>query len=257
MNIGRIAYLNCEPFFHFWPSDGFTLVHGAPRELAQKAAEGLVDAGPLPIVECWKLENDFEPLGKWSIASRLRSGSVFLLSRRPIAELKGATIGLTHDSSTSVMLCELLLRSRYGLDVKLKRGHEQSDDAWLVIGDQALGLKLKNAGTPWSTVTDLATEWWNWQKKPFVFARWVARKTLSPGDHARLEWFVGESLDRGLASLGTIAEAAALKTGFPAELLERYFADFMFELDAEAEEGARAFKNLLEQAGILPAPAHR
>lgn len=256
MKVGRIAYLNTTPFFHFWPSDGFTQVPGAPRELARMAGEGLVDAGPLPLVECWRLQNDFEFLGNWGIVCREKSGSVFVMSRRPFAELDGATLGVTQDTSTSAMLCALLLKSRYKVNVKMKRGMSPTDDAWLVIGDQALGHKLESpAGEPFTVVTDLATEWWNWQTLPFVFARWVIRKSVPLGDHHRLEWLVGEGLDRGLRNLREVAQAASYRVGLPAQQIERYLSELHYTLDEDAVDSTTLFRNLLEDAGILRVPA--
>jgi chorismate dehydratase len=253
MNVGEIAYLNTVPYFYYWPSDAFTRVPGAPRELARKAGQGLIDAGPLPIVECWRLENDFEFLGHWGIAGRERCGSVFVVSQRPFAELGGATIGVTQDTSTSAMLCQLLLTKRYGLKVRMKRGLDASDDAWLVIGNQAMGKDLGNNGQPWTHVTDLATEWWNWQGKPFVFARWVARKTLSPGDRARLEWIIGESYERGMQNLPEVAQRVAYPLGFSPEVVQRYLSELVYEIDAEAEASSRIFRQLLDEAGLMRA----
>jgi chorismate dehydratase len=255
IKVGQISYLNTAPFFHHWPTGAFQLGPGAPRQLAEEAAAGRIDASPLPTVECWRLENEFELLNKWGIASRDKSGSVFVLSRKPFAELKGATIGVTQDSSTSVMLCELLLKTKYGVAAKIKRGLEKTDDAWLVIGDQALGLKLEGLlGNPWSHITDLATEWWKWQAKPFVFARWVTRRGMPAADHAKLEWIVGDALDKAMADLSPVADAAAARSGFPAELVERYLKDFIYEIDEEGEASMRLFRQLLDEAGILRFP---
>jgi len=252
MNIGRISYTNTAPYFHYWPSDGFTQVPGAPRELARMAGEGLIDAGPLPLVECWRLQNDFEYLGKWGIICRERAGSVFVLSRKPFAELAGATIGVTQDTSTSAMLAALLFKTRYQIDVKMKRGLDESDDAWLVIGDQALGARLNAPEErPFTVVTDLAAEWWNWHHKPFVFARWVVRKNVSVGDHTRLEWLISESLDKGLRNLPEVAGAAAFKVGLSGPVVERYLRDLVYELDTDAVASTHLFHTLLEEAGIL------
>jgi predicted solute-binding protein len=60
-NVGRIAYTNTEPFFQKWPIDRFPLTYGVPRALAGAARAGEIVAAPLPIVECWDLENTFSP----------------------------------------------------------------------------------------------------------------------------------------------------------------------------------------------------
>ena len=52
-----------------------------------------------------------------------------------------------------------------------------SADALLLIGDEALQAKKEGVqGFP--IVTDLGEEWFEWQGTPFVFARWVVRKSL-------------------------------------------------------------------------------
>src|SRR4051812_41605764 len=130
MNIARIAYANTAPFFHFWPAAPFHLMNGSPRELAQAAQAGDVLAGPLPLVECWKLENEFAPLGNWGIAARQRVRSVYVFSRRPFRELRDATIGLTTESSTSVLLCATLLHHKYNVTARLHDGLGPEDDAW-------------------------------------------------------------------------------------------------------------------------------
>ena len=255
INVGRISYLNVEPYFHFWPSDGFKLVPAPPRQLAQMAAAGTVDAGALPIVEGWALENDFEPVGRWCLSSREKCGSVFVVSKRPFRELKNAVIGVTEDTSTSAMLANLLLNHRHKLNATFRRGLKESDEAWLVIGDQALGMNL--GMSPWPHITDLATEWWDWHKLPFVFARWVVRRAVSTGDKARLDWLIGESMDRGLAHLDEVSAAGAKRTGFPVDVVRRYLGDFVYDMGADGEKSAALFRRLLDEAGILKTPVAR
>ncbi|MBV9079878.1 MAG: hypothetical protein JO102_02025, partial [Elusimicrobia bacterium] len=97
----------------------------------------------------------------------------------------------------------------------------------------------------------LATEWWNWQKKPFVFARWVIRKGVGAAERASLENTLRESLRQGQLGLSTVANAAAEEKDFPQPLVERYLSEFVYKIGPEAEESSRLFRSLLEEAGLL------
>jgi predicted solute-binding protein len=66
-----------------------------------------------------------------------------------------------------VALCQVLLEQRYKNTVRFRKGLQTQDVAWLVIGDQALKMISQPRISEWSHITDLATEWWEWQQKPF------------------------------------------------------------------------------------------
>ena len=54
---------------------------------------GEVDTGPVPLADCFRLEEKFKSLGQFCIATLDKSGSTFLFSKVPIEELGGARIG--------------------------------------------------------------------------------------------------------------------------------------------------------------------
>src|SRR5262245_15496205 len=92
LRVGRISYLNVEPFFHAFPwplADAL-----APRQLGEAVAAGRLDAGPLPLADVIRLEADVAVL-PFGIATRDRAQSVFLFADRPMAELGGARIAVT------------------------------------------------------------------------------------------------------------------------------------------------------------------
>src|SRR5512140_1814104 len=174
--IARIPYLNTEPFYHYFSARGYELVDLPPRELGREAARGRIAAGAMSAVDYFRLEEDFEPLGSFGIATAGPVHSVLLLSQRPVPELNGGTIAVTSDTSTSVKLLSLLLRERY--DVRpavMRRGLDEPADACLVIGDEAL-RRVSREKHP--VVLDLGAAWWEWKKLPFVFALWTVRRSL-------------------------------------------------------------------------------
>lgn len=258
MNVARISYTNTAPFFHFWETDQFPLTSGVPRALARAAKDGDVVAGPLPVVECWNLEQEFMPLGNWGIAALQKCRSVFVFSNRPFKELDRITIGVTRESSTSVALCSLLIHEKYGHRVRLRRGLETTDEAWLVIGDQALQMGYSPASlTRWTYVTDLATEWWDWQGLPFVFAQWVVNRKMDPVVRGRLARHLQYSFHRGMASLHEIAEKQSERLHLQPELLSEYLKGFMYQFSSEAEYSMRKFKQMVQESEIDLTPAGR
>jgi len=251
--VARIAYTNTEPYFFHWPLHEFPLISGVPRELAEEAASAADDilAGPLPIVETWKMEDRFEPLS-WGIAGREFCQSVLLLSHHPISELDNTAIGLTLESSTSVALCEVILKERYGHDVRLRRGLNRDDDGWLVIGDQALRIFAGPRLGDWNFVTDLASEWWDWQRLPFVFARWVINKSVPSEEKNRLLEIIKSSLAAGLDSIPAIALYQSSLLKIPAQSIVDYLTGIVYELGPQEEEGAGVFRELARKVANIP-----
>ena len=95
--------------------------------------------------------------------------SVKLFSKVPIEELSQKTVCLTAQSMTSINLLKILLQERFGLEPVYKSGtYEPTDDACLLIGDQALE---ENERHRFAYDYDL----------PFVFGAWiVAKSALKP-----------------------------------------------------------------------------
>ncbi len=242
LRVCRIPYLNTDPFFADWDDEKLPWTSATPRQLGEWARAGRLDAGLLSRVDGWELEAEFEPVGPYGIATEGQVKSVLLFSKKPLEELDGATIGVTEQTATSVRLLKLLLTARYGLKAQY-RSLSDSNDAQLLIGDDALVACLRGRrGFP--VVVDLALEWQNWQNRPFVFARWMVRR--SAPTYLKLE--LAEQLQKSLDAFasrpqGTANEAAKrwkLKT---VEVLD-YLSNFNFTLgprEAEAEERFREY----------------
>lgn len=247
MKIGRISYINTDPFFYEWSKDTvFELVPGTPRELARMAWNGRVDAGPLPLVECWALESKFNYIDNLGIAARENVRSVMLVAKRPWHQLNGARVGLTEQSSTSVKLLKVLFQFKYNVSPVFQSGFSDQDDARLLIGDDA--LKMWNSpDAAWAYVSDLAAEWWNWQKKPFVFARWIVRKEIDITNADALKDAIEKSLNKGLINLDKISSVASKKTGLPHPLVESYLKDIIYKLGPNEHAGMSLFKSYVDK----------
>ena len=113
IRVGRLPYVSSEPFYFDMERRGIEL-HSMPPSAVSAAAEaGEIDAGPVPLADCGRLEDRFRPLSGFCIGTKTRAGSVILHVTRPIEDLAGARIGVTGDASTALRLLQLLLSLKY------------------------------------------------------------------------------------------------------------------------------------------------
>ena len=172
-----------------------------------------------------------------------------LFSREGWRDLEGKRIGITDETATSVMLLRVLLEEKYGIRATFVRLHAgvndlRGYDAVLLIGDEA--LRRKTTGLPgFDLVYDLATEWYSWQKLPFVFAVWAVRKSLPEAVRHDL----AAALERSLAASqgGELPEAVAhgRKLGLSASDTDEYLRGFNFRIGEREREAIQVFRGLL------------
>ena len=178
LKIGKIPYLNSVLFYYGLEDDAtVSLDPLVPRALSGAAIERGVDAGPVPLVTCWDIEETYGPLDDFCIATKDKTRSIFLFSKRPFEELGDASIGVTSETSTSVRLMRVLLSHVYRVEpTRFAHLDWPSNDAFLLIGDEALIHRRGVRGYP--HMADLGEVWNDWTGLPFVFARWVVRRDL-------------------------------------------------------------------------------
>jgi chorismate dehydratase len=246
LRVGRIPYLNCEPFFH--RLTGVELVDLIPRRLGEAMAAGELDAGPLSLMDYVRLESRLVPL-PYGIGCPTGARSVLVFSDRPLARLAGARIGVTLETSTSVELLRVLLALRHAVEPAAWVGPEEPCDAQLLIGDQA--IRRLTGGPPARHVVDLAVEWRDWTGLPFVFARWAVAARVPARERRRFESGLDEALDRGLDALPEIASTRR-DLGWSAAQVESYLRNFAFRLGPDEEKGVAEFIRMHGQ--IEPAP---
>jgi chorismate dehydratase len=227
--------LNCEPFYEGLPSPAQRL---HPRALGEAVAAGSLDAGPLSLADCLRLEGSVERL-QFGVAGR-RGQSVFLFSLRPLAELSGAIIGVTGETSTSVRLLKILLAFRYEVRPEytdLDRGR----DAILLIGDQALKSRKE---TRYPHCIDLGNEWSQWTGLPFTFAAWGVRSSAPKTEREEFARRLSAALDYGLSRLPQIA-VRRRDLGLADEEVIAYLQGFTYRLGSEEEKAVSEFSRLL------------
>ncbi len=245
--IGKIPFLNVAPFHASLDKGPFKILPVVPRRMGLLAEHGQLDAGCFSLMDYFRLEQSMDLLG-WCIATRDQVKSVMLFSTGGWRDLEGKRIGITDDTATSVLLLKVLLEKRYGVRATFERMHAGVNDytrydAVLLIGDEAL-RRNKFGLRGFELVYDLAAEWYEWQKLPFVFAVWAGRKQLPPDLRATLASAIGRSLE---SSEGALVPAAALhgrSIGLTdAETLE-YLEGFNYRLGEREKEAMGRFREL-------------
>jgi chorismate dehydratase len=191
MKVARIPYLSCEPFYFEMQRRGIALYDVLPSALAEAAAKGEIDAGPLPLADCFHLDAQFRFLSGFCLATIRRAGSVVLHAKRPIQDLTGARIGIPGEAATSFRLLQVLIALKYQSQPAAYLTLEDACDAILLIGNE--GLRQRHGILEYPHSYDLGDEWYQWTGLPFVFARWIVRKDADPKEAAMLEdtLFVG------------------------------------------------------------------
>jgi chorismate dehydratase len=264
MRVGRIPYINCYPVYGAIDRGvvalDATLVTGVPSALNALMAEGTLDVSVVSAVEYARDARRYLLLPDLAISCDGPVHSVRLFSKRPAPELGGRRVLVSRSSMTSVALLELLFENVWHAapefapgDAELSdvsRFHEEPHEARLVIGDAALLLGADGSAYP--CVYDLGEEWKRWTGLPFVFAVWVAQRTVpvarSLGVHASLI----ASRDWGLAHLPLLAEQAAQATGVDGGVCERYLSGLDYGLSYEHLAGLTEFFRRLVRAGRVP-----
>src|SRR5262249_1441995 len=90
MKVGRIPYLSCEPFYFEMERRGMALYDLVPSALTAAITKGEVDAGPVPLVDCFHLADQCRFLAGFCVATIRHARSVLLHAKQPIEALSDA-----------------------------------------------------------------------------------------------------------------------------------------------------------------------
>jgi chorismate dehydratase len=201
-------------------------------------------------MDYFRQEEHLEIMG-WCIATRDQVKSVMLFSKEGWNDLGGKKIGITDDTATSVQLLKVLLEKKYGVEAEFERLHSGVNDysgysAVLLIGDEAL-RRNKFGLDGFELVYDLATEWYNWQKLPFVFAVWAVRRNLSTDVKQELREIVGDALDAVGGDFVSVGGVHGRRIGLTDAETQEYLAGFNFRLGEREHEAMRRFRQYQEE----------
>jgi chorismate dehydratase len=219
MRIGCVPYDHAKPFAGGWNSGEVIWDH--PKELVSRLKAGEVDLALVPV---WEILTGpaYRVVDGLAVGSRGEVRSVAVFHDKPLVECRG--ISLTPHSMSSVQLWRVVSKEAWELRL------EERDDgeARLRIGDEALREWTERKGRG---VTDMGKAWWDWTRKPFVFAVWAMREGFRPN--------TGEVEKFRQGCLAGIAKREALAEG---ELGKEYLKKCIrYELGREEKEGMAEF----------------
>ena len=263
MRLGRIPWINCYPVYgaidRGLVATRAELVSGTASDLNDLMAAGELDLSVVSAVEYARNASAYHLLPDLAISCDGPVHSVRLFSRRPVAELDGATVLRSASSRTSVLLLELLCRHRWKVAPRFATVRAEATDlaalaqfphdAVLVIGDAALVLASRGV---YPHQVDLGEAWKEWTGLPFVFAVWAARRRADQPKvrqaHARLI----ESRDWGLEHLDLLADQAWATTGIDRQVCRDYLGDLDYRFSYRHLAGLTDFFRRLAQDGLVP-----
>jgi len=254
--IGKIPYLNSVPFYVRFEKREFHILPVAPRRMGALSHQGAIDAGLFSMMDYVRQRDSMDLMG-WCIATRDQVKSVMLFSKEGWADLEGKTIGITDDTATSVQLLKVLLYQKYHVKAQFARMQTGVNDysafaAVLLIGDEA--LRRNKAGFDgFELVFDLALEWYNWQKLPFVFAVWAMRSTLPEDKKAHLRQSVENSLAYADNHLDEVGQTQGRQLGLDPDEIREYLEGFNYRLGERERESMRVFEELLAETENIAA----
>jgi chorismate dehydratase len=176
--------------------------------------------------------------------------TVKLYSKKPIDEIQ--SIILDYQSLSSVSLVKVLMQFYWKKNVQYIQGYngfenEMNADAMVVIGDRTFDL---NGKFPYEY--DLASEWFKFTNKPFVFAAWITNHHLTNEQIENLN----EAMQQGLDNIDNVIEDAAnnplvlknFNTKQKNEIINNYLKNRMFyQLTADRLEALQMFIEYVKQ----------
>jgi aminodeoxyfutalosine synthase len=246
--IGRIPYLNSVPFYARLEKRSFRILPAVPRRMGMLSALGELDAGLFSLMNYLSQEDTLELMG-WCIATRDQVKSVMLFSKGGWRDLDGRRIGITDDTATSVQLLKVLLEQKYGVHPLLERlppgvNAYEGLDAVLLIGDEAL-RRNKFGLEGFELVFDLASEWYQWQKLPFVFAVWARRRALPAAAGEELSGLIRHSLESVGDDFAAVAGRHGRRLGLTDAETQEYLSGFNYTLGEREREAIELFRRLV------------
>ncbi len=240
MRVALVEFLNAVPLYYALKkhiiNNNFEFLSDVPSQCARFLFENKVDISNASIVE-YVNSDSYKILRDGCISTTKKVKSVVFFLYKPLSMVK--TVKLDKNSKTSNALAKVLFAHKYRMTVDYV--FEGEADCELVIGDRAL-KRLKNA----SNTIDLAVEWYEFTRLPFVFAAWITNKNL---DNYIVEKFL-EAKEIGKKLTNQICDEYS--NIVPKDECLSYLTDnISYDLDEEKKESIETFFNLAYKCGAI------
>jgi chorismate dehydratase len=178
--IGAVSYLNTRPLLLGMEQSPFSerieLMKAYPAQIAQALLDDSIDIGLVPVAIMPHLKNP-KMVSKYVIGTEGEVASVALFSQVSMDQID--KVYLDYQSRTSVALAKILFKQYWKKEVEFLKAtegymdHINGNTAGIIIGDRALACLDK-----FQHIYDLGSAWKAYSGLPFVFAAWVANKTI-------------------------------------------------------------------------------
>jgi chorismate dehydratase len=261
LNVGRLPFLVCAPFFHstLGGAEGIRFMDGVPSFHNGELQAGRVDCAPSSSFEYGLHFRDYRLFPGVSTSSTMEMKSVLFLSRVPWEALDGAPVGLSADSATSNVLFRILCARRFSVKPGILPGTGESAVGEAVgrvfIGDRALKESLSG---DWPYRYDLADVWMRWQNLPFSFGLWMVRREALREKAALVARFHGlllRSLAAFRADPGMALDAwtAVYPSSLPRDLMLGFYETEDYGFTPRHAQSLELFYRLAGEEGFLDA----
>ncbi|EJF54595.1 putative periplasmic solute-binding protein [Saprospira grandis DSM 2844] len=247
IRLSIVSYLNSKPFlyglFRHNLDQEVDLSLDIPADCAQKLLSNQADLGLVPVAILPQLAH-YELISDYCIGASSPVKTVCIYSQCPIEEIE--TLYLDYQSRSSVALAQVLLKKHWKLSPKIAQassGYIQKlggKTAGVVIGDRCMGLEKDFAYT-----YDLAEVWMQYSGLPFVFAAWVANKTLAPSFVQKFNAALTEGLNQRQQLLALLPPQKQFS------LEEYYYKNIDYQLDEAKRKGLEKFLQEGVELGLL------
>jgi chorismate dehydratase len=276
LRIGRISYLNLYPIFHSLEraGNGHEFVEGYPSMLNAMLRKGEIDVSPSSSIEYLRSPDRYELIDGHSISSDGEIRSILLISRCRIEDLDGKRIASTHQSGTSKVLLEIVIRKFYGLEAKIEETRlplreavapAAKFDAFMAIGDEALlaggagksdnkeGCRIRAIGERDCHVYDLGLIWKKNTGLPFVFALWIANRKAISNKREAFALFVknlDEAKEYAAGHFEKIARECPFR-GLGSDEIADYWEIITYGFGNEEKKGLELFGHYAREMGLI------
>ena len=142
--VARIPYLGCEPFYYDMERRSIEVRNMTPGKIAAALLNCEIDAGPVPIIDCPRLNEGFQPLSGFCITAVSNAGATVLHSKTPIAELSGSIIAIPEEGRVA---WRTILQGLVPVGVGVALGLVGSISGARLLDDLVFGIETLDLGT--------------------------------------------------------------------------------------------------------------
>ena len=245
IKISAVKYANTYPFIYGLTESGFEkkviLETDHPSDCAAKLITGKVDIGLIPVASL-PLIKDFQIISDFCIGANGNVRTVLLLSNVPFEDVR--SVYLDYRSRSSINLTKVLAKNFWKREfnwINTSKGFDflniGLDEAVVLIGDQC--FEFENS---YKNKIDLAGEWVNFTRLPFVFACWTANKLL---EQSFIDEF-NDALWLGVNNINAVVEKFGKSGMITGIVLKNYLTQNIdFNFDDEKKKGLKLFLDLM------------